>query len=135
MKGWDEKAVVRASLHQKSAVQKTSLKKSKYNNKKVVVDGKKFDSIKESKRFTDVLFPAFKCGEITELECQPKYDMIVNGVKICERGYKPDFRYKNKKGELVVEDVKGYKKEAAYKIFKMKKQLMKAIYNIDVVEI
>ena len=59
-----------------------------------------------------------------------KYEIIVNGEKICR--YIADFRYKivddDGSAKEVVEDAKGF--ETAD--FKLKKKLMKAVYQIDV---
>lgn len=101
-------------------------KVNKYNAKKVTVDGIKFDSIAESKRYS-VLKLLERTGEVTELKLQPKYDLIVNGTKVGF--YKADFRYK-RNGELVVEDVKGMKTP----IYNLKKRMIKAIYGIDILE-
>ena len=71
-----------------------------------------------------------RCGEVTELELQPKYDVIVNGVKIGF--WKGDFRYwLVKEKQRVIEDVKGVKTP----VYRLKKKLVEAIYGIEIVEI
>ena len=61
-------------------------------------------------------------GEITNLEIQPRYEIIPtfkkDGKTYPKRSYVADFRYKNKKGETVVEDVKSpiTKKNSVYTI-------------------
>lgn len=103
--------------------------KSKYRNKKTTIDGITFDSKKESLRYSQLKLMKL-AGVISDLELQPKYDFIHNGVKICT--YKADFRYifHENNDEYVVEDVKGYLTE----IYKIKKKMMKAFYGIDILE-
>jgi len=100
--------------------------RNKYNAKKTIVDGIKFDSKAEARRYGELKL-LLKCGTIADLELQPRYDFAVNGVKLGF--YKADFRYKigNK---LIIEDVKGMKTP----IYNLKKKLMKAIHGIDILE-
>jgi hypothetical protein len=69
-------------------------------------------------------------GEISELEPHPRYDLIVNGVKIGI--YTGDSRYRCN-GKLVVEDVKG-DKSCISRDYPLRKKLMKALFGIDVQE-
>lgn len=120
-------------------------KKSKYNNKKVVINGLKFDSTKEGNRYLE-LAQKLRDGEIFQLELQPVYECTINGLLICK--YKADFKY-NIRGEMtgyinnpyadkrptykiitIVEDVKGMRTP----VYKLKKKLMKAIFNIEILE-
>jgi Protein of unknown function (DUF1064). len=79
--------------------------RNKYKAIKTSVDGIKFDSKKEAARYVQLKLLA-KSGAIQSLELQPKYDLMVNGVK-CGF-YKADFRY-YENGACIVEDVKGFK--------------------------
>ena len=102
---------------------------TKYHNRKTEVDGLVFDSKKEAQRWQD-LHIWLRAGLIRDLERQVSYDLVVNGALICR--YRPDFRYTNiLLGDTVVEDVKGVKTP----VYVLKKKLMKAIHNIDVVEL
>ncbi len=101
-------------------------KVNKYKAKKVTIDGIKFDSMAEGRRYR-ALKLLERAGEVTDLELQPKYDLMVNGTKVGF--YKADFRYK-RNGELVVEDVKGMKTTT----YNLKKRMVKAIYGIDILE-
>lgn len=104
------------------------MKRSKYNNKKVVIDGIKFDSIRESRRYLD-LKNLERGYEIYELELQPRYDFELNGVKMGF--YKADFRYyDHAKNCTIIEDVKGMKTP----IYNLKKKMMKAFHGIDIFE-
>lgn len=112
----------------------------KYHNKKVVVDGMKFDSKKEGQRFLELSLMQ-RGGYISDLQRQVKYILIpsqkIDG-KVVERevSYKADFVYKdNTTGKTVVEDVKGYKGGQAYALFKIKRKLMLYIHNIRIVEV
>jgi hypothetical protein len=103
-------------------------KRSKYGNEKVWIDGRKFDSKAEGARYWD-LCRMQDAGEIRDLECQPSYPLLVQGVKIGE--YRADFRYVTKGGTVVVEDVKGVRTA----VYVLKKKHVKAQYGIDVREI
>ena len=76
---------------------------NKYNAKKQVYKGLKFDSKKEFHRYL-VLEKMLSDKSITDLELQPIYPLMVNGIKIGR--YTADFRYKDQSGETIIEDVK-----------------------------
>lgn len=126
--------------------------KSKYNAQKIVVDGIKFDSKKESERYL-VLSAMQRRGEISDLQLQVTFLLIPNQYKeVVEYSpkknkekvkkillrrkleYTADFVY-TKDGEVIVEDVKGYRGGPAYTIFTIKSKLMLYIHGIDVKEI
>jgi Protein of unknown function (DUF1064) len=69
-----------------------------------------------------------KCGRISDLRLQPKYELHVNGVKVCV--YKADFAY-IEDGNTVVCDVKGMKTP----MYNLKKKMLKAQYGITITEI
>jgi len=100
---------------------------SKYQNKKTEVDGIMFDSKKEASRYLDLKLLE-QLGEIENLELQPKYEFALNKQKICT--YRADFRYKEKNGQLIVEDVKGFKTS----MYRLKARMMKAFYGITIKE-
>lgn len=77
--------------------------RNKYNAIKTFYKGIKFDSKKEYYRYLE-LEKLHKFGVIKNLEVHPKFDLIVNGMKIGK--YTADFRYTTKQGETIVEDVK-----------------------------
>lgn len=102
-------------------------KKRKYRNVKCDYDGRKFDSIRERDRY--IHLRALEVGGIiSNLECQVKFKIEWNGVKICT--WTADFRYLLD-GEQVVEDSKGWRTQQ----YKLRKKLMKAAYNIDIQEV
>lgn len=102
----------------------------KYKNTPTHVDGHRFDSKKEAARYQQLKLLE-RGGAISQLELQPKYDFIHNGIKICQ--YRADFRY-TENGETVVEDVKS---PATAKLtpYRMKKKMMTAFFGIDVKEV
>lgn len=104
--------------------------RSKYNNVKAEVDGKKFDSTKESKRYLE-LKSMVERGEISELHEQVKFTFAHNGVNICS--YIADFTY-NKDGKEVVEDVKS-EMTKKLPVYKMKKKMMVAFFGIEINEV
>lgn len=129
---------------------------SKYNSKRIIINGETFDSKKEALRFKELCFMQ-RAGRISNLQRQVKFVLIpaqhekTNEIytkgarkgeykdgKLLERecAYYADFVYydQNKK-QTVVEDVKGYKGGAAYAIFKMKKKLMLFVHKIHVIEV
>lgn len=102
----------------------------KYNNVKKEVDGKKFDSTKESNRYLE-LKSMVERGEISELHEQVKFTFAHNGVKICS--YIADFTY-SKNGKEVVEDVKS-EMTKKLPVYKMKKKMMVAFFGIEINEV
>lgn len=99
---------------------------SKYHAVPKVVDGIRFASTAEANRYFELRLMS-RVGDVVDLELQPKYPLVVNGVKIG--AYVADFRYKLN-GVVVVEDVKGVKTP----VYKLKKKLVKALYGIDILE-
>jgi hypothetical protein len=101
----------------------------KYRNRPCVVDGIRFDSIAEAKRFNELkLFVA--AGEISNLELQPKFPLVVNGGLVCV--YIADFSY-SERGYRVVEDVKSPVTRTAQ--YRIKVKLLKALTGIVVREV
>ena len=115
--------------------------RTKYGNHKVTVNGIRFDSQKEANRWRELVLLE-RAGRITDLRRQVKYELIpaqrVKG-KCVERAvsYIADFTYRDERGHLVVEDVKGYRdpQNAAYAKFVLKRKLMLWIHHIRVKEI
>lgn len=96
----------------------------KYRNTPQITPDGRFDSKLEYNQWL-VLKLRQKAGEISGLERQKSFDLIVNGVKICR--YVADFVY-IERGQQIVSDAKGILTPE----FKLKAKLMRAIYNITV---
>ena len=104
---------------------------SKYGNQKTEVAGITFDSRKEAKRYQNLLKEE-QTGVIRNLTLQPRFDLVVNGDKIAT--YVADFRYEQTEtGEIVTEDVKSPATKTP--LYRIKKKLMKALHNVDILEI
>lgn len=105
---------------------------SKYHAKKTVVDGFKFDSAKEAKRYIKLRDMA-EAGEIYGLRLQVAFELLpsfeCDGVKYRGMKYVADFVY-HRDGKQVVEDCKGFKTAE----YKMKKKLMAFINHINIEE-
>lgn len=108
-----------------------NMRMNKYNAKKTVVDNITFASKKEANRYLGLKMLQ-RTGHIYDLELQPKYEIVINGVKVCT--YIGDFRYREK-GKEIVEDVKGMRKGAAYAMFRLKAKLVKACHDVTIVEV
>lgn len=84
---------------------------SKFNAKKTVVNGIRFDSKREALRYTHLLLKQ-RAGEISDLELQPVFVLqdkfTYNNVVYRAINYVADFMYKAS-GCIYVEDVKGFK--------------------------
>lgn len=103
-------------------------KPNKYRNVKTVYNGREYHSKKEATRAYE-LDLLKRAGEITGWSPQPRFRFELHGVKICD--YVGDFKVFYKDGREVIEDVKGVLTD----VYKIKKKLMKAFYNIDILEI
>lgn len=125
-------------------------KRKYYNVKTKTSDGSVFDSMKEARRWEQLLLLQ-KAGEIVELQRQVSYELIPNqyetferyskkgerlkdGTKLVERKveYVADFVYHNAKtGEIIVEDTKGVRT----KDYIIKRKLMLFVHGIKVREV
>jgi hypothetical protein len=103
--------------------------KSKYGNVRTTVDGQTFASKREAARY-QALRLMERVGEIRGLECQPRYPLMVNGVKVGV--YVADFCFvRADTGEFVVEDSKGYRTRE----YILKAKLLLALYGHRVREV
>lgn len=125
-------------------------KTNKYQAQKCEFNGEKFDSKKELAHYLELRLLE-RSGEITDLKRQVKFELIPTqrepdtvgkrgGVikgKIIEHAvsYIADFVYKDKQGNTVVEDTKGYKEGGAYNVFTIKRKLMLWRYGIQIKEV
>ena len=81
----------------------------KYRNKKVILDGFKFDSKKEAKRYRELVLLQ-KANIISDLTLQPKFELQKKftsnqGINYRSINYIADFSY-IENGDKIVEDVK-----------------------------
>lgn len=109
----------------------------KFNNKKVTIPGRTFDSRKEYNRYCELLLLE-RSGYISDLKLQVKYVLIPaqkdESGKVLERecSYIADFVYFDQKAQrTVVEDAKGFKT----KDYIIKRKLMLERYGIRIREV
>lgn len=100
---------------------------TKYKAIKTEVDGIMFASKKEAMRYKELKFLRSQY-RISDLILQPKFPVEVCGKKICT--YVADFLY-YENGQKIIEDVKGVKTP----VYRLKKKLVEAIYNITIKEV
>lgn len=126
------------------------MRRQKYGNTKITVDGIQFDSKREAARYQELKLLE-RAGVISFLQRQTKFQLIPdqhapsNAVytkgprkgqrkpgKLLEHecSYIADFCY-IRNGETVVEDAKGYRTE----VYKIKKKLMLERYGIQIKEV
>jgi hypothetical protein len=103
-------------------------KTSKYGNAKTVYNGVRYDSKKEANRASELDLLA-RAGVIKNWEGQVKLPIQHKGVKICT--YIADFKVVYPDAIVEYEDVKGFRTA----IYRLKKKLVKAFYNIEIKEI
>lgn len=117
---------------------------SKYKAKPTVVDGIRFHSQKEARRYAELKLLE-RAGEIHLLELQPRYELRVplpsghpkaGQAFKCVGAYIADFQYATHpdypaRGKCVVEDVKGFKTP----LYRWKKKHVEAQYGIEIREV
>lgn len=102
------------------------MKPSKYRNQPTEVDGIRFASKKEARRYSDLKLLE-RAKEIENLVLQPRYPLTVAGMHVAT--YVGDYQYDEvKSGRRVTEDVKGVKTD----VFRIKAKLFQALYGREV---
>jgi hypothetical protein len=109
--------------------------KNKYGAIATVVDGQRFDSKSEAKRFCQLQIME-RAGQISDLKTQVSFELLpaqeIAGKKERAVKYIADFQYM-KKGQLVIEDVKSAPTKT--KEFVIKRKLMMFIHKAVVREV
>lgn len=119
-------------------------KRRKYGNRKVVMDGIKFDSEREAARFGE-LKVLRTMGKIRNLRLQANFTLVegyttIEGERIKPMVYRADFTYERAaepdcNGTVIwlreVEDAKGMHTQA----YELKKKLMQDKYGITIREV
>jgi hypothetical protein len=113
----------------KTAKASKDAKPAKYRNVRTGADGITFDSAKEARRWQELRLLVM-AGQISGLQRQTKFPLVVGGIDICS--YIADFSYVAN-GELVVEDVKS---EVTRKlpVYRIKCRLMLALHGVEILE-
>lgn len=116
---------------------------NKYRAKGHWFEGQYFASKKELRRYAELRL-LLKGGAISNLECQPKYFLNINGrpILIKSKGYpngrrasyKPDFRYIDRNGSVILEDTKSLATRT--EAYALRKAVFEACYpDLKVIEI
>jgi hypothetical protein len=128
-------------------VRSSGRKPHKYHAQATTIDGIKFASKAEGRRYSDLKLLE-RAGEISGLELQPEYPLVIprlvdgklTNVAVRIRSakrpngtrtkYTADFRYQDKRtGRQVVEDVKGVDTTAS----RLRRAVVECIYGIEIV--
>lgn len=112
--------------------------RNKYSARRRTYNGIKFASIREMRRYKELLWLE-RAGEISDLETQPRFELIPRQRKAdgsIERAahYTADFRYIDKQGNEVVEDVKS-KATAKLADYVLRRKLMLHVHGIEIKEV
>lgn len=106
-------------------------KPGKYKSVRIKVDGFWFDSKKEA-QYYGTLKMKVKAGDIKTFRRQVRYRIVINGVKITT--YVADFVEECWDGSKRIIDVKSeFTRTLAP--YRMKRQLMLALYGIKIIEV
>lgn len=100
-------------------------KRNKYRAIRAEVDGIKFHSKLEARRYLELRLLQ-RAGEISKLQLQVRCPLKVNDQLICT--YIADFVYRDRNNGVHVEDAKGVLTD----VFRIKAKLFKAIYNREI---
>lgn len=98
----------------------------KYGAKPTVVDGVRFPSQKEARRWGELKLLE-RAGEIRDLRRQVRFALDVNGIPVCH--YIADFVYFENHAR-VVEDAKGFPTPE----YRLKAKLMRAVHGVEIRE-
>lgn len=102
--------------------------RTKFNARKVRLDGYVFDYIDESHRYLELKMLQ-QLGKISSLEVHPKWPIEINGIRVCF--VELDFKYLDSHEDWRHEDVKG----ADTAMFRLKRRMLEAAYPDITVEL
>lgn len=105
-----------------------NFKRSKYGNKKIIVNGIKFDSKKEAAYYLKLKLME-SSNAITELKLQVVFRFEFENKTLFK--YIADFTYCDAQGRRHVVDVKGFRTP----IYRLKKKLVEAFHKIKIEEV
>lgn len=99
-------------------------RRSKYAAVPTMIDGYRFDSKAEAKRYGELKLLAH-AKEIFFLKVHPQYPIDIDGYHVCT--VEADFSYFDKESKLHLEDVKGHDTALS----KLKRKLVYAVHKHD----
>lgn len=125
-----------AASAKKLAIERKNQSKQKFNAQTTEVDGVKFDSKIEKRRY-DELMLLLRAGVISELKLHEEFTLIEaytlpNGERVRRMKYTCDFSYV-RDGKKIVEDVKS--KPTKTRDYMIRKKMMLDKYGITVSEV
>jgi len=115
------------------------LRKHKYGAQSVTVDGHRFDSKAEAKRYGELKMLE-RAGEVWNLKVHPRFDLHARFMPNSDNAhkhvvkigvYEADFQYEADEGQLLIEDVKG----VPTPLYRWKKKHFEAEYGMEITEI
>jgi hypothetical protein len=111
-------------------------KRPKYGNRKVTLGGQQFDSQAEAARWVE-LVRLQERGKIRDLRRQISFELVPSVRLVGSKRATPALRYiadfgytMTDSGKSVTEDTKG----VLTRVYKIKRHLLKALFNIDILE-
>jgi hypothetical protein len=105
---------------------------NKYGARRTAFAGRDYASAAEARRALE-LRAREMAGEIADVEHQPAFDCVVNGVLVCR--YLADFSFTEAAtGNLVIEDIKS-PATARNPTYRLKKKLTEALFGIRITEV
>lgn len=127
MTRWTQADLVAINLRLNRQIEQPLAPASKFGNQPIEVDGLKFDSKLEARRYPELKLLE-QAGQISELEFHKCWPLTVKGVKLGY--YESDFSY-IEDGLPVIEDCKGFPTP----MYRWKKKHISAEYGITIREI
>ena len=103
-----------------AALKRSGKSRNKYNAKRVFLDGRWYDSIREAEVSCD-LSNKMRAGQIAAIEYQPTFELIPKPNRIT---YRADFRVKYPDGHVEIIDVKGVETD----VFKIKAKMFRHFF-------
>ena len=115
------------------------LRANKYHAQMCTVDGIRFDSKKEARRYGELKILE-AAGEIAALELQPEFPITVvelwrdEARQVACGRFRADFRYvETATGEVVIEDAKSEPTRTT--AYRLRKRLVEAIHGVTIREV
>lgn len=121
---------------QRQVMAQLGTKENKYHNCPTVVQGIRFDSRKEARRYQE-LMALLRAGQIRELKLQPQFTLqeaytTPEGKRVRAIRYVADFSYE-RDGTLVVEDVKS--RATKTRVYGIKAKLLRERHGLEITEV
>ncbi len=108
----------------------TQPRRSKYGAQLVTLDGHRFASRAEARRYTELRLLE-RAHAIRELSVHPTIPLVVEGIHIAD--YIGDFLYVTAQGNVVLEDVKSPATKTP--LYRLKRKLVEALHHRTIVEV